>query len=104
MYPGVGTFVLIRPTQTFYERIKVATRVTIQATHSGDFQGVPPTGKEVTTTGIVIMRIADGKIAEEWVEFDAMGMMQHRRHANSGRSHRIAYRLGPSPALKSLLG
>ena len=23
MYPGVGTFVLIRPTQTFYERIKV---------------------------------------------------------------------------------
>ncbi len=24
MYPGVGTFVLIRPTQTFYERIKLA--------------------------------------------------------------------------------
>ena len=24
MYPGVGTFVLIRPTQTFYERIKIA--------------------------------------------------------------------------------
>ena len=23
MYPGVGTFVLIRPAQTFYERIKV---------------------------------------------------------------------------------
>ncbi len=23
MYPGVGTFVLIRPTQTFYERIKL---------------------------------------------------------------------------------
>ena len=23
MYPGVGTFVLIRPTQTFYERIKI---------------------------------------------------------------------------------
>ena len=24
MHPGVGTFVLIRPTQTFYERIKIA--------------------------------------------------------------------------------
>ena len=23
MYPGVGTFVLIRPAQTFYERIKL---------------------------------------------------------------------------------
>ena len=26
MYPGVGTFVLIRPTQTFYERIKLRYR------------------------------------------------------------------------------
>ena len=25
MYPGVGTFVLIRPTQTFYERIKLVS-------------------------------------------------------------------------------
>ena len=27
MYPGAGTFVLIRPTQTFYERIKFGPRV-----------------------------------------------------------------------------
>ena len=26
MYPGAGTFVLIRPAQTFYERIKNAVR------------------------------------------------------------------------------
>ena len=28
MYPGVGTFVLIRPAQTFYERINVDSRTT----------------------------------------------------------------------------
>ena len=31
MYPGVGTFVLIRPTQTFYERIKHVPGVEVWA-------------------------------------------------------------------------
>ena len=55
---------------------KVVTRITTTATHTGDLQGLPPTGKDISLEGISIMRIADGKIAEEWEIFDIMGMMQ----------------------------
>ena len=41
---------------------KVATRLTASGVHTGDFLGVPPTGKRVTMTGIAIRRIVDGKV------------------------------------------
>lgn len=44
--------------------------------HTGTFQGIPPTGKEVTTTSTDIYRIADGKIAEQWFESDFTGMVE----------------------------
>ena len=55
---------------------KVAGRVDAEGTHNGEFCGVPPTGKTVTFSGINIMRIADGKIVEHWVQYDTMGIMQ----------------------------
>ena len=55
---------------------KVVTRYTLRGTHKGDFMGIPATGKKVVVTGIVISRIAKGKIAEDWEEFDALGFMQ----------------------------
>ncbi len=55
---------------------KVVTRVTWRATHTGNFQGLPPTGKQVTMTSMNILRIANGKIVERWGEFDALGLMQ----------------------------
>jgi predicted ester cyclase len=41
----------------------VVTRYTMQGTYQGEMQGMAPTGKQVTATGIVIDRYADGKIA-----------------------------------------
>jgi hypothetical protein len=35
-------------------------------------------------TGISIFKIIDGKIAEEWTEFDQLGMMQQARRAGAG--------------------
>ena len=55
---------------------KVASRVTLSATHQGDFQGIPPTGKQVIQTGIDILRVAGGKIVERWGEFDNLGLLQ----------------------------
>jgi steroid delta-isomerase-like uncharacterized protein len=55
---------------------KVAIRWTMQGTHKGEFFGVQPTGKMATFTGIVISRIASGKIAEEWENFDHYGLLQ----------------------------
>ena len=51
-------------------------RFTVRATHKGEFQGLPPTGKQVILTGTDIQRIAGGKIAENWVNLDALGMLQ----------------------------
>jgi steroid delta-isomerase-like uncharacterized protein len=55
---------------------KMTARWTIRGEHRGDFQGLPATGKPVTLTGIAIWRIVDGKTVEEWVEWDALGLMQ----------------------------
>jgi steroid delta-isomerase-like uncharacterized protein len=55
---------------------KVVKRWTATSTHAGEFMGIPPTGKEIKFTGINVFRIVDGKIAELWVESDALGFMQ----------------------------
>ena len=55
---------------------KVVTRWTADGTHQGELAGIPPTNKTSTVTGIVVDRIADGKIAESWGIFDQFGMMQ----------------------------
>jgi steroid delta-isomerase-like uncharacterized protein len=55
---------------------KVVGRWTFRGTHMGDFMGIPTTGKKVEVMGIAIYRIAAGKIAEAWVAWDAMGLMQ----------------------------
>jgi len=60
----------------FSDDIHVVTRWKITATHQGDFLGLAPTGKRVTFTGISIHRLADGKIAEEWGQWDSLGLVQ----------------------------
>jgi predicted ester cyclase len=53
----------------------VVTRVTGSGKHTGEFMGVPPTGKDVVMTGISVHRIADGKIVEHWAAVDALGLL-----------------------------
>jgi len=55
---------------------RVATRWTARGTHRGDLPGIPATGKPVTVTGITISRMSGGKIAEEWQDWDGLGMLQ----------------------------
>lgn len=55
---------------------KVVARVLFRATHNGDFFGIPPTGKQVEMSGIHILRIAGGKIAEHWGNNDDLGLMR----------------------------
>jgi steroid delta-isomerase-like uncharacterized protein len=54
----------------------VVTRWTYLSTHEAEFMGIPPTGKQITMTGISIDRFEDGKIVEEWIEMDQFGMMK----------------------------
>ena len=55
---------------------EVVARWIWHGTNQGEFQGMPPNGKQVTGSGISIHRVASGKLAEAWVNFDALGMLQ----------------------------
>jgi len=52
----------------------VTFRCIIEATHQGEFLGIPPTGKRVKFSGIVIHRIENGRFAESWNEIDLLGI------------------------------
>ncbi len=54
----------------------VVTRVTVRGSHTGYFQGIAPTGKQVIITDIIITRIKEGKILELWAQFDVLGLLQ----------------------------
>jgi steroid delta-isomerase-like uncharacterized protein len=54
----------------------VVTRWTAKGHHQGDLMGTPPTGRQVTVPGVLIDRIAGGKIAEEWASYDGLSMLQ----------------------------
>ncbi len=55
---------------------KVTTRWTATGVHSGDFNGIPATGRHVSLTGISIDRIAGGKIVESWEVTDDAGLLR----------------------------
>ena len=55
---------------------KVAARWTSTSTHKGELMGIPPTGKSTKLTGMNIFRLEEGKIVEEWSNWDTLGLLQ----------------------------
>lgn len=55
---------------------KVTYINTYSGTHKGDFMGIPATGRSMSVRSIGIAKISEGKIVEEWENFDELGMMQ----------------------------
>jgi steroid delta-isomerase-like uncharacterized protein len=55
---------------------KVVSRWTARGTHHGELLGIAPTGNEVTIKGIDVLRVAEGRIAERWSQFNSLEMMQ----------------------------
>ncbi|MBW4473054.1 MAG: ester cyclase [Stenomitos rutilans HA7619-LM2] len=58
---------------------KVVTCGTFTATHLGEFQGLPPTGKQIKLSIMHIDRMEHGKIVEHWGQGDALELMQQLR-------------------------
>jgi steroid delta-isomerase-like uncharacterized protein len=54
----------------------VAQRIHFQGTHTGPFQGLPPTGTKVSFYGLELNRLVDGKVAEHWFQLDALTLLQ----------------------------
>ena len=54
---------------------KVIERTQTSATHTGEFNGIPATGRQVGWTEIHIYRLENGKIVELWSEIDLLGLL-----------------------------
>ena len=64
------------PEDLVAEGDRVVERWTGRGTHQSEFQGIPPTGKQVAVPGVVFYRIQDGKIAEFRGSFDLLSLLQ----------------------------
>jgi predicted ester cyclase len=55
----------------------VAQKIHFEGTHTGVFQGLPPTGKNVAFEGLELNRHDDdGRVVEHWFQLDALGLLQ----------------------------
>jgi steroid delta-isomerase-like uncharacterized protein len=55
---------------------RIAVRCIVSATHTGEFMGIPATGRAVTWEGIGIIRFENGKMAERWNVSDMLGLVE----------------------------
>ena len=55
---------------------RVAARGYFTGTHQGDFMGVPATGRTIRVKYIDIWSVEDGKLKDNWIQMDMLGMMQ----------------------------
>jgi steroid delta-isomerase-like uncharacterized protein len=62
----------------------VATRWEGRGRHTGELMGIPPTGKDVVVSGQNFSRVKDGKVVEEWSNWDTLGMLQQIGAVPSG--------------------
>lgn len=54
----------------------VVIHATMHGRHTGDFLGIPPTGREIALRTVHIVRYEDGREVETWALQDRMGLMQ----------------------------
>jgi steroid delta-isomerase-like uncharacterized protein len=54
----------------------VMGRLRVQGTHRGEFMGVPASGRRLDIQTVETFRLLDGKIAEQWVVMNVLGLLQ----------------------------
>jgi steroid delta-isomerase-like uncharacterized protein len=55
---------------------KVSFIYTLSGTHEGEFEGIPPTGQEMSAKGSAIVTVKGGQISEYRIIFDNLGMLE----------------------------
>ncbi|MHB9286394.1 ester cyclase [Halobacteriales archaeon Cl-PHB] len=63
-------------TRLISEGEKVSFLYTLEGTHEGQFEGIPPTHKSMEAKGAAIMRVEDGMVTEYRLVFDNLGMLE----------------------------
>jgi steroid delta-isomerase-like uncharacterized protein len=76
MYGGAFPDIQMAVEDQVAEGDKVVTRWSAQGTRQGELMGLSGSGNQVTVMGITIARVADGKIQEEWTNWDGLGLME----------------------------
>ena len=66
----------LQPEHLIAQNGLVAVRFSVRGTHRGEFLGVPASGREVRFESMEVFRLASGKIAEQWVVMNALGLLQ----------------------------
>ena len=67
---------VLTPEFTLCDGDRVVSRTITEGTMTGNFVGIPATGKRYRITATDTYRIRDGKICERWGNEDSLGMMQ----------------------------
>jgi steroid delta-isomerase-like uncharacterized protein len=65
--------------ETIGHEDRLAARYTVTATHTGDLMGIPPTGQEISMTGITVMHFEDEKVVERWDSDDSAEVLSTLR-------------------------
>jgi len=55
---------------------RAVVRFTLRGTHTGNFMGIPATGKRIEVSAIAFQRIVDRKVVGLQAEFDQVGLLQ----------------------------
>lgn len=66
----------VRIDDMFASHDRVATTFTLTGTHTGPFMGLPATGRAVAVDGIVLSRVQEGRIVDEWELIDVAGLVE----------------------------
>jgi len=62
---------------------KVVVRGDFRGTHRGQFAGIEPTGKNVSTGLIIIYAVRGGKIVDHWMQFDMLTLFEQLRSSSA---------------------
>lgn len=67
------------------EKEEVVVHWTARGTQQGQFLGVAPTNRNATVSGTSIFRIKNGKINEQWVDWNALTLLEQLGAATAPR-------------------
>ncbi len=61
---------------TIAERNEVVIHWTARGTHKAQFLGMAPTNRQATVSGTSTYRIEDGKIVEQWADWNLLSLLE----------------------------
>jgi steroid delta-isomerase-like uncharacterized protein len=80
---------------------KVAVRWTVSGTQKGEFQGIPASDRGVRMSGIDVLRVAGGRVAERWGSSDELGLLQQLVDRRTGDDRRTGEPVPPGVERRS---